>query len=48
MVDLFAIALTHGLMALAIWRLAQRADLDRDPGAEKPPRPPRGKVTLGD
>jgi hypothetical protein len=30
MVDLFALALTHGLLALAAWRLVQRADLDQD------------------
>ena len=33
MVDYFALALTHGLLALAAWRLVQRADLDRDPPA---------------
>jgi hypothetical protein len=31
MVDNFALLLTHGLLALAAWRLFQRADLDRDP-----------------
>lgn len=30
MVDNFALLLTHGLLALAAWRLFQRADLDRD------------------
>jgi hypothetical protein len=34
MVDLFALALTHGLLALAAWRLLRRADLDRDPGTQ--------------
>lgn len=34
MVDLFALALTHGLLALAAWRLVQRADLDEDPARE--------------
>lgn len=34
MIDLFALVLTHGLMALAGWRLVQRPDLDRDPGGE--------------
>ena len=33
MVDYFALALTHGLLALAAWRLVQRTDLDRDPPA---------------
>lgn len=30
MVDNFAIALTHGLIALALWRLLHRADLDAE------------------
>lgn len=28
MVDLFSLALTHGLMAVALWRLLQRPELD--------------------
>jgi len=40
LIDYFAIALTHGLIALAAWRLLSRDDLDReDDGrrqAEKP------------
>ncbi|MBV1689628.1 hypothetical protein KRR38_18550 [Novosphingobium sp. G106] len=36
MVDLFALVLTHGLLALAAWRLIQRADLDRDPPKAEP------------
>lgn len=36
MVDYFALALTHGLLALAAWRLMQRTDLDRDPPAGPP------------
>ena len=41
MVDYFAIALTHGLMALAVWRLMARDDLDSDAaaGASRPARP---------
>ena len=42
MVDYFAIALTHGLIALAAWRLFLRDDLDSDedgPGSGKPARP---------
>ena len=47
MVDLFALVLTHGLLALAAWRLIQRADLDRDPPKVEPvvdeqAQPPRG------
>jgi hypothetical protein len=33
MIDNFALLLTHGLMALAAWRLLMRSDLDRDPPA---------------
>lgn len=40
MIDHFALALTHGLMLLAAWRLLARADLDRDPAPE-PPTPDR-------
>ena len=31
MVDVLAIALSHGLIALAAWRLLFRDDLDREP-----------------
>ena len=31
MVDYFSLAVTHGLLALAAFRLMLRADLDRDP-----------------
>jgi hypothetical protein len=31
MIDNFALALIHGLLALAGWRLLQREDLDADP-----------------
>ncbi len=30
MVDNFAIALSHGLMAIALWRLLYRDDLDHE------------------
>jgi hypothetical protein len=33
MIDDFAIGLTHALMALAIWRLMSRPDLDAEPVA---------------
>jgi len=36
MIDNFALALTHGLMLLAAWRLLTRPDLD----GEAPPAPP--------
>jgi hypothetical protein len=34
MIDTFALALTHGLMLLAAWRLVSRDDLDREEDAE--------------
>lgn len=37
MIDNFALALSHGLMLLAAWRLLSRADLDDD--AAPPPVP---------
>ena len=45
MIDNFALALSHGLLILAAWRLVFRADLDDDaavPGPE--PRRPFGKA----
>jgi hypothetical protein len=33
MIDYFAIALTHGLIALAAWRLFLNDELDADPAA---------------
>ena len=41
MVDYFAIVVTHGVMALALWRLVQRDDLDREGGDDAPRRPRR-------
>jgi hypothetical protein len=46
MVDLFALALTHGLLALAAWRLVLRTDLDSDAGEEDQARPRLGKRDL--
>ena len=37
MIDNFALALTHGLMLLAAWRLLSRPDLDDD--TVPPPAP---------
>lgn len=37
MIDNFALALSHGLMLLAAWRLLRRVDLDREPGPGDPP-----------
>lgn len=36
MIDLFSLALSHGLLLLAAWRILRRPDLDRerrDPGS---------------
>ena len=41
MIDYFALAISHGLLALAALRLTMRADLDRDPEpASDPGAPP--------
>jgi hypothetical protein len=42
MIDLFALAVSHGLMMLAVWRLLSREDLNREeaeaaPAASAPP-----------
>ncbi|BEU98966.1 hypothetical protein [Novosphingobium olei] len=31
MIDIFTVLLPHALMALAVWRLLHRDDLDEDP-----------------
>ena len=36
MIDLATLALTHGLMALALWRMLGRADLDADAPDARP------------
>ena len=40
MIDNFALALSHGLLLLAAWRLLSRPDLD-DPDVPPPPQPER-------
>ncbi|WP_200943119.1 hypothetical protein [Altererythrobacter sp. Root672] len=39
MVDIFTLALTHGLLAVAIWRLLFRPDLDSEEGPDGRDRP---------
>ena len=39
MIDNFALLLTHGLMALAAWRLLNRPDLDDDRASPTDARP---------
>ncbi|MCW1382021.1 hypothetical protein OLX02_04225 [Novosphingobium sp. KCTC 2891] len=50
MIDIFTVLLPHALMALAVWRLLQRDDLDEDPalprrkiGWQKPARRPAAR-----
>jgi hypothetical protein len=40
LIDYFTLALTHGLMALALWRMLFRADLDADEADSPAPRRP--------
>jgi hypothetical protein len=49
-VDILTLALTHGLMAIAVWRLLWRDDLGRDPEDAVPPRRPwlRAQADAGD
>ena len=35
MIDNLSLAISHGLMLLAAWRLLSRVDLDRDDGPAK-------------
>ena len=37
MIDNFALAISHGLILLAVWRLFSRPDLDKDDAALPPP-----------
>ena len=52
MVDYFSLALSHGILLLAFWRLMLRDDLDvepqrEEPAAQEPPAsPPPAKGTL--
>ena len=51
MIDIFALGLTHALMALAAWRLMGRADLDSEDVGEaraKPRRPAAQVAEPGD
>jgi hypothetical protein len=48
MIDNFSLALTHGLLILAAWRMLRRGDLDREGAAEKPSRWGRHKADAPD
>ncbi len=46
MIDFFALALSHGLLALACWRILLRVDLDAEgapPPEDNPVAPPSAK-----
>jgi hypothetical protein len=40
LIDLLTLALTHSLIALALWRMLFRPDLDADEGEARAPRRP--------
>ena len=46
MIDLLTLALTHGLIAVALWRMLFRADLDEDEAPAA--RPPWRKAVQSD
>jgi len=48
LIDLFTLALTHGLMALALWRLLFRPDLDADDAAQEASRRPWRRHSAGE
>ena len=47
MIDLFSLGLTHALLLLAAWRLANRDDLDSDAPAPSAPPAPAAPVAPG-
>lgn len=47
MIDILTLALTHGLIALALWRMLFRADLDVDDGEARPARKPWHREAQG-
>ena len=42
MIDYFALALSHGLLLLAAWRIMLRPDLDHEPADREETDSPRG------
>ena len=48
MIDLFTLALTHGLIALALWRMLFRPDLDADGTEARAPQRPWRKERGGE
>ena len=47
MIDLFTLALTHGLIALALWRMLFRPDLDAEQAETRAPRQAWRKAAPG-
>ena len=48
MIDFFALALSHGLLALACWRILRRGDLDEESAVVAPePEAPPAKARPG-
>lgn len=47
MIDNLAIAISHALLALAVWRLARSDALDADPGSELARRTERKRIGEG-
>jgi len=43
-IDNFALAVSHGLMLLALWLLLRRSDLDREPGPNDGAPPKTGQA----
>jgi len=43
MIDNFALAVSHGLIMLAVWLLLRRPDLDREPGPKDQAPPGAGQ-----
>lgn len=48
MIDYFTLALTHGLIALALWRMLFRPELDSDAAHAVPKRKPWVKAPRED
>ena len=44
MIDNFALAVSHGLMLLALWLLLRRPDLDREPDPQDRASPRAGQA----
>ena len=44
MIDYFSLALTHGLILLAVWRILQRDDLDDERARNDKAAPPEGSI----